>query len=62
MTEISLKVIYHKRATKDKNVKALKLFFSNKFNWTTKWDVENIILPFPYNLEFMFLDHFSFVL
>jgi hypothetical protein len=26
------------------------------------WDVENIILPFSYNLEFMFLGHFSFVL
>jgi hypothetical protein len=26
-----------------------------------KWDVENIILPFSHNLEFMFLGHFSFV-
>jgi hypothetical protein len=26
------------------------------------WDVENIILTFPHNLEFMFLGHFSVVL
>jgi hypothetical protein len=26
------------------------------------WDLENIISPFPHNLEFMFLGYFSFVL
>jgi hypothetical protein len=32
------------------------------FKLFSSWDVENIILPFSHNLEFMFLGYFSFVL
>jgi hypothetical protein len=35
---------------------------TEKKNAITTWEVENIILTFPHNLEFMFLGHFSFVL
>jgi hypothetical protein len=61
-------MIYRKKSFISFLIDSTKLKSLKKINFEVNkrmfpiLDVENIILPFSHNLEFMFLSHFSFVL